>query len=224
MAIKGKRKGRGGRSGPGSPRPQLVPPRKPLLKRTGVRIALLLVLAGAVTGGTLGALAAGGGGTEDERPAVARFGVRVENALIAASLGQPVGTGFLVLPELGESVARFQGGDLSLKELRDGAEDWRARATEGAEALQGIRAPNPVLGEAATRMAQALRLYSSLARSIRIATVLDEEDQAALLETVFEQFTVVAGAFDGGWQQLQAERARVGIEIVPAAPAPIPTP
>ncbi|MGH2740610.1 MAG: hypothetical protein ACRDH6_09045 [Actinomycetota bacterium] len=187
-----------------------------------MRIALLLVLAGAVTGGTLGALAAGGG-SDDKRAAVARFGVRVENALIAASLGQPVGTGFLVLPELGESVAQFQGGDLGVKELRDGAEDWRARATEGADAIDAIRAPNPQLAEAAIRMSQALRLYSSLARSVRIATGLDEEEQAALIETVFEQLTVVAGQFDGGWQQLQAERTRVGIELVPAAPAPFPS-
>jgi hypothetical protein len=247
MAIKGKRRSRGGRTSIGAaPRPQFVVPRKPVFQRTGVRVFLiLLLLAGIVTGVVVGINVRNSNRKRDQaRGDVREFQVRVEAALSAEAIGQTQGTGPLILPELGQTISELQGGQIpkgQVKQTKEQLETWNTNAKEAAEkiALLDVGTSEYVeeLNDSKNLIRQSLIMYAGLARELAIALDLEGKSREDLVQNIVDQYPSAATVFDTGWRTLQTLRSDLGIAEpivppglqqpgvpgVPAVPA-IPTP
>lgn len=224
MAIKGKRRTRGGRGVAAPPRPHLVAPRKPFLARTGVRVALLVVLAGLVGAGVLSGLAAQrrADRLQFEREETAKFGTFLENEIQSKALGQSFLTSYLILPELGQAVAEFNQGSLRPRRLARDAEQWEERARAAAERIGELEPELASLREARNLIQRSLLMYAGLARLAGIAGGADEETRAELFAVLEEQLPVAAEVFDSGWRELTNQRDAVGLLVSqPAAPNPL---
>jgi hypothetical protein len=183
-------------------------------------VVLVILLVGGAVGITLGALAAlGGGEDETERRTVSEFMVRVESVLLEQRLGQALGGGFLILPELSQAVLEGQRELIPLDRLAQQAEDWEERASAGAEGLESIQTTNQELQGAARLMAQGLRAYATLAKTAGLASGLERQDREELLVTISQQLPLAASLFDEGYARMLAERARVDPEAT-LAPQP----
>jgi hypothetical protein len=228
MAIKGKRRTRGGRASIGAPpRPQFVVPRKPVFQRTGVRVFLILfLLAGIITGIVVGINVRDTNRKKDEaRRDVRELQVRLEAAITAEAIGQTESTSPLILPELGQTVSELQGGQIKkgqVKEKKAQLETWSTDAKEAAEKIAllevGTSEYNTELTDSKNLIRQSLTMYAGLARSISIALDLEGKPRDDLVQNILEQYPTAATVFDTGWRKLQTIRAELGISepIVPA--------
>ena len=227
MAIKGKKKTRGrGRGVATAPRPVLVAGQKPLLKRTGVRITLIVVLLGLI------GLLAGLGirsrnqtrARESSQESVRQFQTRVEAALSAKAVGQDIGTGFVILPEFGQVLSQLQTGDVKPKDVAAKVKTWTADVTEAADKITALDTGTSEvaddLSDVREQFRSGLTLYIGMARSLGVAATLDGTARDDLISAINEQFQSAASVFDGGWRELQEIRADLDIaEPAPAAPA-----
>lgn len=244
MAIKGKRRSRGGRTSVGAaPRPQYVVPKKPVFQRTGVRIFLILfVLAGIITGIVVGINVRNANRKRDEaRQDVKEFQVRVEAALTAKGIGQTGSTSPLILPELGQTLSELQGGQIKkgqVKEKQGQLQTWNADAKEAADKIALLDIGSSEYAEDLTTsrnlIRQSLIMYAGLAQSMSIAIDLEGKPRESLVQNIVEQYSTAATVFDTGWRTLQGIRSDLGISEpivppglqqpgVPGVPA-IPTP
>jgi type II secretory pathway pseudopilin PulG len=231
MAIKGKKKSRGGgRAVAAPPRPVLVAQRRPLLKRTGFRITLALVLLTLIILGAALGIGARNRGRQEQaaQEAVRTFQTRVEAALTAKAVGQDLGSGFVILPEFGQRLSAVQAGEADAGEIADLAGRWSTDVTEAATKIAGL---NPGTSTAADdlldireQLRQGLTLFSGMAKELAVAVGLKGEPREALVAVLQEQFASSAAVFDAAWRELQELRARIGIpEQAPAgAPGGIP--
>jgi hypothetical protein len=213
LAIKGKKrsKGRSGRGVATAPRPFLVPPKTPLMRRKGTQLVLILLLLGAVTAVAFGIRS--GRETERLREQVASFESQLQGTLAATQVGQQLPSGPpLILPELGQALSEFQAGEGNPRRIRREAEGWAERAAEAAERVSRIETNVAELSRARNLMANGFRLYSSLSRTIAVAMSLEGSERRDLLEVVVQQFDSAARVFDSGWNSFTEARARAGIE------------
>lgn len=227
MAIKGKRRSRGGRTSVGAaPRPQYVVPKKPVFQRTGVRVFLILfVLAGIITGIVVGINVRNANRKRDEaRQDVKEFQVRVEAALTAKGIGQTQAISVVVLPELGQTLSELQGNQIKkgqVKEKKEQLETWNADAKEAAEKIAvldvGTSDYFDDLTASRNLIRQGLLMYAGLAKSISIALELEGTPRQDLVQNIVEQYPTAATVFDTGWQTMQQVRSDLGISqpIVP---------
>lgn len=231
MAIKGKRRSRGGRASVGTaPRPQFVVPRKPVFQRTGVRVFLILILvAGIITGIVVGLKVRNTNRKLDAaRQDVKEFQVRVETALTAKGIGQKQSTNVVILQELGQTLSELQAGQIKKrKETHTKLETWNTDAKAAAQTIAaldiGATDYAKDLTEVKSLFQQSLLLYAGLAKSVGVALDVDGEPRKTLIEGILEQYPTAATVFDAGWQQLQTIRTELEIPE-PVAPPPGLTP
>lgn len=180
---------------------------------------LVLLIVGAVAGTTAAVLIGLSNARKEERTrdAVSEYAVRLEAALTEEAVGQPIGSGFLILPELGTAVGELGTDDPNLRRITRDAEGWRERLTTAADEIAAITIESNRLRNATVLMSQGLRLYAGMARTIGVATSVSGRDRRELVETVTEELQVAAQIFDAGYRILAQEQVRLGI----APPAPI---
>jgi hypothetical protein len=227
MAIKGKRRSRGGRTSVGAaPRPAYVVPRKPVFQRTGVRVFLILfLLAGIITGIVVGINVRNANRKREEaRQDVKEFQVRVEAALTAESIGQTGSSSPLILPELGQTISELQGDQIKkgqIKEKKEQLQTWNANAKEAAEKIALLDTGSSEYAKDLTQsknlIRQSLMIYAGLAQSVSIALDLEGKPRQDLIQNIVDQYPSGATVFDSGWQGLQTLRSELGIAepIVP---------
>jgi hypothetical protein len=231
LAIKGKRRSRGGRTSVGTaPRPQYVVPRKPLFKRTGVRVFLILiVLAGVITGLVVGLnVRDSNRRKEAAQQDVREFQIRVEAALTAEAVGQAQATSVLILPELGQTISELQAGQIKkgkVKETREKLTKWNTDAKEAAEKVAvldtGATEYAKDLSDTRGLIQQSLLIYAGLAQSVGIALDLEGQPRETLIQNILEQYPTAATVFDSAWRRLQTIRTELEIPQA-AGPGALP--
>lgn len=214
MAIKGKKRSRGGRSGraiASAPRPTLVVRKKPLFRRTWFRVVLLIVVLGA-----LGAASVAGWASyrdnqrqEAERRDVQRTGALIEGGLAVVGQGTPAG--FSVLPQIPGVLAEIQGGEARERRVREQAAGWAESARQAAAVLAEIETDNARLRSAVDRMGEALDSYAELAGRVGEAAGLEGRALRRELRALTEELTAAQGTFDTAWFEYQAARQAVGL-------------
>lgn len=216
MAIKGKKRAKGRPRAVGhAPRPFLVPPKTPVLRRPGVQLGLIAIL--------LGIIALIGWGLSNtqratkQQEAVERFGTQVESALASTGVVQQLPAGPLVLPEMGQVIAGLGQGE-RVGGLREQAESWSSQASDAAEAIEDIDTDPAELRRAREQMARSLRLYSALASNLGVAAQVEGRVLRDLVTAMQLEFAVAAELFDSGWNTLQEERRRAGMPLEPVGP------
>ena len=215
MAIKGKRKSRA-RSGLAvatAPRPFLVAPKTPLLRRTGT-IVVLVILAEALVF-TMLVVADARSEADARREQVREFGSLAEARLYQGGAAQPSFGSPLVLPEMGQALGALQTGETReklLEQISESAVNWGEVSREAADGIGELEAGSRALEEAKDLMGDGLRLYGQIADQIRVAIQLDGESQGQLLTSLSEQLLLAASVFDKGYAKLQSERHAAGLE------------
>lgn len=225
MAIKGKRKGKSRpRSVATAPRPFLVAPRTPPLRRRPVQVFLILfVLAGFV------ALGAGlrSAQNEAERTAdIQEFAARIDAEFARSGIVQQFGGPPIVLPEIQAAFVDLERRKLDPAKVREDAEGWRESSTVLADAVGTIGAESVELKQARELMRGALELYASVAGQIGSAAQLDADSRQSLVGSLQEQLDLARSFFEIGWGMLSTERDRAGIPAVqqPLVPGGVPPP
>ncbi len=222
MAIKGKKRSRGGRSrAPAAPpKPKLVTPKKPPFQRTWVRVTFVLIVLGGIAGGAWAIWVdrRNAAEREERQEAVSRAGLRIETAL--SQVGQVIpGAGVLVLPEMSQAILEIQSGEFRPRRIRRGAEDWLERLAGADAALAAIETDNRDLRRAIRTLREGLAGYTAVAADVPGALDLDEEEREAFLTELQERLAEPAGIVNSGWLIYQNERVDVGLEG-PEAPQP----
>lgn len=222
MAIKGKRRGRSrsGRTVATAPRPYLVPPKTPLMRRTGAKVALVL-LAEVVVFAVL-VMADAQSDADRRRDEISEFTSLVEAQLYQGGAAQQSFAGPLILPQLGEALSQLQAGRGGEEELVENTASWSEVAGRAGDGIAGIDADLAGLKEARNLMKQGLDLYSGLAQQVGLAAELEGRSRRTLLETVGRQITVAATIFDTGYGALQEERRLVGLPTSSSLPGGLP--
>jgi hypothetical protein len=210
MAIKGKRKPKSrGRVVTTAPRPFLVPPKTPVFRRTGTKVVLVILAEALVFGAVV---LAGAQSKEDrERREVDQFTTLVESALYSSGAAQPLPTGPLVLPEMGQALAQLEAGEAKAANVTEQASGWNDVTERAADSIREIQADSVALKEARNLMEQGLRVYAGVAADIPVAFELDGDVQTRFLETIGQQYQVAARIFDSGFGKLQEERRKAGL-------------
>ena len=230
MAIKGKRKGkaRSGRTVTAGPRPAYVPPKTPLLQRTGTKV-LAVVLIQAL----LFAILIGFDVQSDadrEQDAIEQFTQLVEGALFQEGAAQPLPAGALVLPELGQTIPTLGTEEAKPKQIVEQTEGWSAIATSTAERVGQIQVSPDDLDEtqrtalidARSLMERGLLAYGTLADLVGTAAKADGELQQELIAAVQKAFVLGGSIFDAGYSKLQTVRREAGLSVGSAPPGGAP--
>jgi hypothetical protein len=219
MAIKGKRRTRhrSARTVARAPRPFLVPPKTPLFRRTGTKVALV-VLGEAVV--FLGLVLAGAQAETDERRnQVSEFTSLVQAQLYQSGAAQQSFTGPLLIPEMGQAVSQLTAGEpRNTDRMAEDAQSWADVAGQAGQRIGALEAEGIELKEARNLMAQGLLLYAELANEVRIATELEGSTREELTATIGEQLNLAATIFDTGWGKLQEARRKAGLETQAVLP------
>jgi hypothetical protein len=217
MAIKGKRKGKSRPRGVATaPRPFLVPPKTPVLRRAGIQVLLMSLFWGAVF-----AIAVGVGlASESERRAdhIDQFTNLVDGALASEGASQRLGINHLILPEMGQAISQLRQGSTTPKEIAGQSRDWNQRALAASAKIGRIETEEAQLVEARTLMEQGLQLYAALARQVGVAARLQGPEQRDLVTGIEEQLQSAAVVFDTGFGKLLEERRLAGLPVGTAPP------
>lgn len=215
MAIKGKKRSRGGRSRARvvAPRPTLVVPKQPFFRRTWVRVALVALLVLAVSGITFGVILARREAAEREaaQREVTRVGEELEAAL--APVAQFASDSVLLLPELEPTIAHIQGGTAPRRQVERRLGRWETQLRAVSEDLQAIETDRPDLRRSMARIEDGLDMYTVILRSV--ATLLELEQQRRIDNAVIAlqpQLQTAASTVQSGFLIYLNERVDVGLE------------
>jgi hypothetical protein len=223
MAIKGKRRTRATRRGiAAAPRPHLVIPKKPLFRRRGVQVTLILILVGLIAGLVWWGLARqrSAGELATEREDTSSFATFVEEVLRRRAVGQPVLTSYLILPDLGTAVAQLRAGQGNEEQLAGQAQGWSTAAAAAAQDIAELEPDLAELREARNLMRRSLELYAGLSDSLAVAAGLEGRPRRELIASIEKQLTAAAQIWDIGWGKVTTVKAQLGI----LEPAPLPAP
>lgn len=222
MAIKGKRRGRSrsGRTVATAPRPYLVPPKTPLLRRTGAKFVLVLLAEVFVF--ALLVMAGAQSDADRRREEISEFTTLVEAQLYQGGAAQQSFAGPLILPQLGEALSQLLADTGNQQELVENTASWSEVAERAGDGIAQIDADLAGLKEARNLMEQGLDLFSGLAQQVGLAAELDGRSQRTLLETIGRQITVAATIFDSGYGALQEERRLADLPTSTSPPGGLP--
>ena len=231
MAIKGKKpKARSGRVVTAGPRPAYVPPKVPLMQRTGAKFLVALV---AET--IFFALLVGFG----EQSRAERQGENIEeySALLEASLAragesiQLLPGGTQILPQLPPRLTELQEGIAPEEDAVLGeAESWVSAMNGAANAILEIQVEYDVLdlelrrelADARDLIERSLRLHAGLAEQVKVVAQIDGDPQRELITTILEQLPVATIMFDAGYNKLQDVRIAAGLPATTGIPSGVP--
>jgi hypothetical protein len=223
MAIKGKRRTRATRRGiAAAPRPHLIIPKKPLFRRRGAQITLVLVLVVLIAGLVWWGLARQRNARHvaAEKEDVSSFSTFVEEVLRRRAVGQPVLTSYLILPDLGTAVAQVKAGQGKEEQLIELARGWSTAAAGAAGDIADLQPDLPELREARNLMRRSLELYAAVADSLGVAAGLEGKPRKELITSIEKQLTASAQVWDIGWGKVTTVEARLGILVSAPLPAP----
>lgn len=222
MAIKGKRRGRSrtGRTVTTAPRPYLVPPKTPLMRRTGAKFVLVLLAEALVF--ALLVMADAQSDADRRREQVTEFTSLVEAQLYQGGAAQESFTGPVVLPQMGQAISQLQSGEGEPEDLAENTESWSEVAERAGNGIAEIDTDLAGLKEARNLMEQGLELYSGLAQQVGLASQLEGRSQRTMLETIGRQIIVAATIFDTGYGALQEERRLAGLPTSTSLPGGLP--
>lgn len=219
MAIKGKRKGRSRPRGvAAAPRPFLVPPRTPPLRRRPVQVFLIaLVLGGFVA---LGAGLRASQNAEERRDAVEQFGAQIDAAFTTSGIVQSFGATPIVLPEMQAAFQELQKPKIDPEALQSDAGRWQQDLGALADQVGRLNAGSEGLKQGRELIRQALELFVAVAAEIEVAATLDADAREAIVQPLQQQMQLAQSFFNMGWSALMTERELVGIPTAPAVPGP----
>lgn len=222
MAIKGKRRGRSrsGRTVATAPRPYLVPPKTPLLRRTGAKV--VLVLLAEVFLFALLVMADAQSDADRRREQISEFTSLVEAQLYQGGAAQESFAGPLILPQLGEALSQLQAGGGDQQDLVENTASWSEVAGRAGDGIAEIDTDLARLKEARNLMEHGLDLYSGLAQQVGLASELEGRSLRTLLETIGRQMVTAATIFDTGYGILQEERRLAGLPTSSSLPGGLP--
>lgn len=222
MAIKGKRRGRSrsGRTVATAPRPYLVPPKTPLLRRTGAKVVLVLLAEVFVF--ALLVMADAQSDADRRREQISEFTSLVETQLYQGGAAQESFAGPLILPQLGEALSQLQAGGGDQQDLVENTASWSEVAGRAGDGIAEIDTDLARLKEARNLMEHGLDLYSGLAQQVGLASELEGRSLRTLLETIGRQMVTAATIFDTGYGILQEERRLAGLPTSSSLPGGLP--
>jgi hypothetical protein len=238
MAIKGKRRSRGGRTVAAPPRPQLVVRRKPFWQRTWFWIAVAVVAVAAIAFGVVMNMRA------NDREASKRRQLAAVQNFSAAVQGEFPDDRSVVPPDLIIPFPTFRQtiDDLSSGDMRpaEAAKNARDAATGAAASATGVRqidtaklipAQYPLtraqMNDVKGLFVQSFRLYQDAAQLTLTATTLNGDEQKAVLKNAGDVLTRASLLFQSGNQKLSRTITALGgtFQAVQAPqPSPTPTP
>jgi hypothetical protein len=220
VAIKGKSKSRGARTVARGPKPAYVPVRTPLLRRSGLWIAVGTAAAMAL----IAALAIGFFEQREDsrdRELVERMETAVNQYAgqidpILATVGQPAPpAGFDAFPDLSTTlpiIAANDADEAAFEQARTVAEDTASSARSAASLIEDIPVTDFIRDRGFSRefvvymidsqgdLARAMELYRQSALLITIALDADEPDERQeLLERADDVLTVAEDTFVRGY-------------------------
>lgn len=214
MAIKGKRRSRGGRARVAAPpRPVFVEPKKPLFRRLWFRTLLGAVLIGlmATAGFFFWQERQAAAEAEEAREDVARLGVHIEGALLGVA--QQLGGQLIVLPEMGEALVQIQSGEARERRVRRQAEGWEEALRETDQSLAAIETDRGQIRQAIARLREGLGQFIALAGDIpEILDADDEDERRELAVELATRHQEASATISNGWLIYQGVRAEVGLE------------
>jgi hypothetical protein len=218
VAIKGKRKGRSRpRTVASAPRPFLVAPRTPPLRRRPVQVFLILLVIGAFV--ALGAGLRASQDSQQRRDEVQQFTSQVDALVANSGVVQPLGPTPIVLPGIGSSIAELRKKEpKDVESIADQARSWATAASNTADDIGAIQVDDAALKESRELMQQGLEVYASIARQLVVASRLEVEPRVQVLDALEEQTGAAAVVFDFGWGKLTTAQAEAGIQVQPLAP------
>lgn len=214
MAIKGKKRSRGGRSRAGvAPRPRLVVPKKPFLRRTWVRVTLVALLVLVVSGITFGVIVARRSAVEREaaQREVTRVGEAMEEAL--APVAQIGGGTALILPELDPTIIEIQNGEARPRRVERLMARWEEDLGAAIEDLGAIETDRMGLRRAVERIGDGMEIYAVLIQGI--PALLELETRPEIEEAILAlqpEFQAAAGTVQSGYLIYLNERVDVGLD------------
>jgi len=231
MAIKGKKpKARSGRVVTAGPRPAYVPPKVPLMQRTGAKFLVALV---AET--IFFALLVGFGEqskADRERAAIVEFTTLIDASLARA--GEAVqlrAAEAVVLPELLSLVGGLAAGDPPSPDATERAETWSDSLTKAADGVLSASADfeqldldqRRVLGEARDQIDHGLRIFAGLAEQLVVAASIEGQPREDLAAAIQDQILPASQTFEMGYRKLQDLRLEMGLQpAIPPAPPGLP--
>ncbi|HEX6262103.1 MAG TPA: hypothetical protein VF097_04575 [Actinomycetota bacterium] len=215
MAIKGKKRSRGGRSRARAvaPRPTLVVPKKPFFQRTWVRWSLIGLLVLTVSGLAFGVIAARRAAAEREaaQNEVERVGEELERAV--APVAQVSGQSLVVLPQLGATLLDIQAGEARERRVRRQIARWEEDLAATRDDLGAIETDRRDLRRSIERISGGLEFFQVLLQGV--PALLDEEQEARVAEaTVALQgdLQTAAGTVQSGYLIYLNERVDVELD------------
>jgi hypothetical protein len=234
MAIKGKGKTRARRPATNAPRPVIVPPKVPLLRRRWFRVVALLVVLAGIGGGLLVAFRVR---ADDERErklkdAVAQFDAGVRIPLQDISQDVPPAR-LLLFPDFVQDFGQFQEGKLKEPKMRRVAEQVKGDADRVRQSVQNVEIPEGMrntkyateMADGQLLMGQAFQAYGRVADLVLLSLDLDGKPRRTLLGQIAAQLTDAGFLFDAGYQKVINAKADFGLiqtsaPSVPFSPAP----
>lgn len=218
MAIKGKRRSRGGkaRARAGAPRPVLVQRKPPLARRTWFRVTAALVLVLAAAGIAFGVVVSRRNAAERQaaREEVQRVGALLEGSIVGIGGVAPGGVP-VILPELGQTVSQITTGDARPRRVARDAAGWEEGLQAAIEELGGITTDREDLRRAVTQVREGLELYLPIVRDVPEVARLRGDERAEAAAKIQDGLAAAAAAVDSGWGVYRTARAEVGLSMGP---------
>jgi hypothetical protein len=222
LAIKGKKKTRGGRPGTNAPRPVVVVPKRPILARPITRWGILGLVVLAIAATLLIAW-----NKEQDKKVKERQGIAIDEAsnkmdLAVQGVSTPAaGSGSTVLSGFTPQVEAVRAGTAKPADVTKLEKDAKAvpKALDNAiAALGAFEIPKDLLNtkytaevlDAKTLEIEALNVYKVGAELVRDALALEGKTQKTLLDRASEQFSIGARLFDDGHQKIVNIRVELG--------------
>ena len=213
MAIKGKKRSRGGRKAPARPpRPKLVVRKPPLIQRTWFRLTLVAVLiagAGAVTWGVIAARRATAEREEAQRE-VTQVGAQIETAITVS--GGIISSGSVVYQDIAQTLGEIVAGEAKPRQVENRVQDWSAGFQQAAQRLDGIETGRRDLSRSIQRVGRGFDAFIDFLAGLPDLVGLEGkklQNAAAELQTGFGR---VNGIVNSGWLIYLNERVDVGLD------------
>lgn len=215
MAIKGKRRSKGGktRARAGAPRPTLVTPKPALVRRPWFRVTVVAVLVLAAAGIAFAIVAARRAAAERQaaREEVQRVGALLDGAVIEIAQQIP-GGGLVVLPEVGQTLSEITTGDARPPRVERDVAGWEEDLQAASERLADIRTERRDLRRAIRQIREGLDLYVGVVGELPETARLRGDARAEAAAGLQERLATAAGAVESGWLIYRNERVDVGLD------------
>jgi hypothetical protein len=230
MAIKGKTKSRSKKTVAAGPKPAYVPVKTPLMRRRGLWIALVAVLAVAsIAGITYGLAKERTRSREEElakrlRTAMTRYQSEVDPILAGVGTPSPPSS-FTAMPSLVGVLTDLQKGTgkpSTVTAAAQAASDAATQAKSAATALGAIDVTGIIVNkgfdekfalfmlDSQKQMVSGLKSFEQTANLISLATGLQRDEQAKLLTSASAILALATSTFNDGYSDYIEAQAEAG--------------